>query len=82
IDENAIDAAILIVPTGSSGAKFEMILENNQNIRKVEINNELGEQLIANALSYPTKEGWNIAKIIFPDIGDYKPPEEETPSED
>jgi hypothetical protein len=82
IDENAIDAAILIVPTGSSGAKFEIILENNPNIRKVEINNDLGEQLIANALGYPSKEGWEIAKIIFPDIGDYQPPEDEASSED
>ncbi|MFX0057234.1 MAG: hypothetical protein ACFE85_09445 [Candidatus Hodarchaeota archaeon] len=77
IDENAIDLALLIVPSGSSGAKFEMILENNPAIHKVEINNELGEKLIANALTYPTKEGWEIAKIIFPDIGDYSPPEEE-----
>ncbi|GAG47602.1 unnamed protein product, partial [marine sediment metagenome] len=74
IDQNAIDEALLIVPTGSSGAKFESILQNNPNIHKVELNNELGESLIKNALKFPTREGWNIAKIIFPDIGEYSPP--------
>ncbi len=74
IDQNAIDEALLIVPTGSSGAKFESILQNNPNIHKVELNNELGESLIKNALKFPTREGWNIVKIIFPDIGEYSPP--------
>jgi len=82
IDTDAIDAAILIVPTGSAGAKFEMILENNPTIHKFELDNKTGEELIANALTYPSKEGWNIAKILFPDIGEYSPPEEEPPSED
>jgi hypothetical protein len=81
IDQKAIDEALLIVPTGSGGAKFESILQNNPNIHKVELNNELGEKLIANALKYPTLEGWQIAKIIFPDIGGYQPPAvEEIPS--
>ncbi|MFX0043213.1 MAG: hypothetical protein ACFE8L_09895 [Candidatus Hodarchaeota archaeon] len=80
IDEKAIDEGLLIVPTGSSGAKFESILQNNPNIHKVELNNELGEKLIENALKFPTKEGWNIAKIIFPDIGEYTPPAIEEPS--
>jgi len=82
IEQKAIDSAILIVPTGSGGAKFEMILQNNSEIHKVELNNELGENLIANALKSPTKEGWNIAKIIFPDIGEYVPPQVEEPSEE
>jgi hypothetical protein len=82
IDEKAIDLAILIVPVGSSGAKFESILQNNTEIHKVELSNETGENLIANALTYPTKEGWEIARIIFPDIGDYVPPLVEEPSED
>jgi len=73
LTEKAIDSAILIVPTGSSGAKFESILENTPEIHKVEIDNEIGETLIENALKYPTKEGWEIAKIIFPDIGNYVP---------
>ncbi|MHA1412752.1 MAG: hypothetical protein ACTSO4_09045 [Promethearchaeota archaeon] len=80
LDQGAIDAAILIVPTGSSGAKFEMILQNNPQIHKIEINNEIGEKLIANALTYPTEKGWEIAKIIFPDIGDYEPPQSEQES--
>jgi len=80
LDQKAIDSAILIVPTGSGGAKFEMILSNNPVIHKIELDNELGEKLIANALSYPTEKGWEMAKIIFPDIGDYiPPPSEETP---
>ncbi len=82
VDQKAIDSAILIVPTGSGGAKFDMILQNNSEIHKVELNNELGENLIANALKTPTKVGWDIAKIIFPDIGEYVPPQVEEPSED
>ncbi len=82
IDQKAIDSAILIVPAGSSGAKFELILENNAGIHKVELNNETGESLIANALTYPSKEGWEIAKIIFPDIGGYTPPHVDESSED
>jgi len=80
ITEKAIDAAILIVPEGTGGAKYEMILKQNPEIHMVEFNNDLGEQLIANALSYPTKEGWDIAKIVFPDIGEYKPQEIEDSS--
>ena len=82
IDEKAIDSAILIVPVGSSGAKFESILQNNSNIHKVELTNETGESLIANALTYPSKEGWEIARIIFTDIGEYIPPEPEDPLEE
>jgi len=82
IDEKAIDKALLIVPTGSSGAKFESILQNNPDIHKVELNNEIGEKLIANALKYPTEKGWQICKIIFKDIGDYTPKIEETSSDD
>jgi len=73
IEQKAIDQAILIVPKGSSGAKFEMIVNNNAEIHKVELDNESGEQLIASALSYPTEKGWEIAKIVFPDIGNYIP---------
>ncbi|TFG01564.1 MAG: hypothetical protein EU539_13910 [Promethearchaeota archaeon] len=81
INEGAIDAAILIVPQGTGGAKYEMMLQNTPSIHKIEINNEIGERLIENALKYPTIEGWNMARIIFPDIGDYVPPpaDETTP---
>ncbi|GAH65912.1 unnamed protein product, partial [marine sediment metagenome] len=42
--------------------------------------NEVGEELIKNALKYPTKWGYEIAKRIFGDIGEYVPPAiEETP---
>jgi hypothetical protein len=59
-----------------------MILENNPEIHKVELDNDSGEKLIANALTYPTEKGWEIARIIFPDIGDYSPPAEESSEED
>jgi len=84
ITEKAIDEGILIVPEGTGGAKYESLLNNNPEIKKFEMNNEVGEQLIANALKYPTKEGWDIAKIVFDDIGDYVAPvvEEEVTSEE
>lgn len=81
LTQGAIDAAILIVPKDTGGAKYEMILQNNPNIHRIEINNIIGEDLIANALKYPTKEGWDLASIIFPDIGEYIPPIEETPKD-
>jgi hypothetical protein len=82
ITEKVIDYGILIVPTGTGGAKYEMILKNNPEIHKVELNNEIGEDLIQNALKYPTQKGWDIAKIIFQDIGEYVPPISEEPSID
>ena len=82
ISVKAIDFGILIVPSGSSGAKFKSMLNNTPEIYKVELNNEIGERLIANALKYPTEEGWNICKIIFKDIGEYVPKVEDTPSDE
>ncbi len=83
IDQKAIDEALLIVPMGTGGAKYELILKDNPEIHRVELNNELGERLIENALKFPTEEGWNIAKIIFPGIGEYTPPAiEESSTED
>ena len=74
IGEKAISEGILIVPIGTGGAKYDMMMQNTPGLHKVEINNEIGERLIENALKYPTKEGWDIAKIIWNDIGDYVPP--------
>ncbi len=82
ITEKVIDYGILIVPTGTGGAKYEMILKGNPDIHRVELDNEIGEELIKNALKYPTEKGWNIAKIIFKDIGDYIPPIAEEPTLD
>ncbi|KKN17511.1 hypothetical protein LCGC14_0965190, partial [marine sediment metagenome] len=83
ISEKAIDYGILIVPQGTGGAKYEIILKDNPGIHRFELNNEIGERLIANALKYPTKEGWEIAAIIFEDIGNYQPPPtEEVPSDE
>ncbi|MBY8991186.1 MAG: hypothetical protein KGD58_10575 [Candidatus Lokiarchaeota archaeon] len=78
ITEKVIDYGILVVPTGTGGAKYELILKDNPNIHKVELDNEIGKELIQNALKYPTQKGWDIAKIIFKDIGEYKPPVPET----
>ena len=80
ITEKVIDAGILIVPTGTGGVKYEMILKDNPDIHRFELNNEMGEKLIENALKYPTREGWEIATIIFADIGEYQPPPVEQPS--
>ncbi len=74
IAEKAIDAAILIVPKKTAGLKFNLILSDNPYIHRFELDNEVGERLIANALKYPTREGWEIASIIFGDIGEYQPP--------
>jgi hypothetical protein len=80
MSEKVIDFGLLIVPQGTGGAKYEMILKDNPGIYKVELNNDIGEKLIANALKYPTEKGWDICKIIFKDIGEYQPPQvEETP---
>jgi hypothetical protein len=84
IDQKAIDEALLIVPQGTAGKKFSLILESKPEIHKFELNNEIGEELIKNALKYPTKWGFEIAKNIFGDIGEYMPPtiEETPPDED
>jgi len=80
INEKAIDVGLLIVPQGTGGAKYDLMLQNTPELHKVEINIEIGERLIASALKYPTKEGWEIAKIIWNDIGPYIPPVEEEPA--
>ena len=79
IGQNAIDMGILIVPVGTGGAKYDSMLQNTPELHKIELDDDLGEKLIANALTYPTKEGWEIAKFIFTDIGEYIPKVEEVP---
>ena len=82
IGEKAINEGILIVPQGTGGAKYDLMMSNTPELHKVEINNDIGEKLIENALKYPTKEGWEIVKIVWNDIGDYVPPiVEETTNE-
>ena len=63
---------------GEEGIEAVYVNEENADI---ELDNDLGEQMISNALTYPTKEGWDIAKIIFPDVGEYVPPAPEEPEE-
>lgn len=79
ISQNSIDEALLIVPKETGGAKYEMILSNNPEIHRIELDDETGEALIKSALTYPSKEGWEIAKVIFSDIGEYVPPPAEEP---
>jgi hypothetical protein len=82
ITQEAITHGLLIVPEGTGGAKYELILKDTTELHKIELNNDNGEDMIAKALEYATKEGWDIAKVIFPDIGEYVPPPSEEPSED
>jgi hypothetical protein len=82
ITQESINMGLLIVPEGSGGAKYESILQNTPEIKKIELNNENGEKMIAKALEYATKEGWEIAKVLFPDIGDFIPPVSEEPTSD
>ncbi|MBD3338697.1 MAG: hypothetical protein GF353_06300 [Candidatus Lokiarchaeota archaeon] len=82
IGQNAINAGVLIVPKGTGGAKYEMMLQNTKELYRVEIDNDIGEKLIESALKYPSKEAWKIAKIIFPDIGEYAPPAAEGEGEE
>jgi hypothetical protein len=77
IKQGTLNNAILIVPEGTAGAKFTMKLEKTPEIRKVEINNDIGEDLIIKALNYPSKVGWDIARMIFGEIEGYHPPVEE-----
>ncbi len=83
LGENAINEGLLIVPKGTGGAKYDLMMQNIAELHKKEIDIEIGERLIESALKYPTEEGWEIAKIIWNDIGEYIPPAvEEEPSED
>ncbi len=77
IEEGKLEAGILIDSPETGGAKYSMMLENNSNIKKVGIDEDMGRDLISSALKYPSEKGWEIAKIIWDDIGEYKPPEEE-----
>ena len=81
IEENIFDSGIVIVPDKTGGAKYTMMLKNNPEIYKIDINEDLGRELIEGALNNPSEIAWNIAKIIWEDIGDYIPPEPETPPE-
>ena len=82
LGENAISEGLLIVPKGTGGAKYDLMMQNTPELHKREIDNDSGEKLIESALKYPTEDGWEIARIIWNDIGDYKPPVEEAPISD
>jgi len=81
IINRAITNGILIVPRGTAGKKFSLILERAPEIVKFEINDEEGEELIRSAMRYPSRIGWEMAKTTFEQIEDYSPPEEESLTE-
>jgi len=78
IINRAITNGILIVPRGTAGKKFSLILERAPEIVKFEINDEEGEELIRSAMRYPSRIGWEMAKTTFEQIEDYSPPEDES----
>ncbi len=78
IINGAITNGILIVPRGTAGKKFSLILERAHEIVKFEINDEEGEELIRSAMRYPSRIGWEMAKTTFEQIEDYSPPGEES----
>ncbi len=82
IEAGIYDAGIVIVPEKTGGVKYSRILENNENLYKIEINEDLGRKLIESALNTPSKEAWEIVKIIWGDIGEYSPPEPQIEEEE
>ena len=82
-NETFIDASSWVTKSNKLSNELKMLnsrIARDSYFDFLEINNEIGEKLIANALTYPTEKGWEIAKIIFPDIGDYEPPQSEQES--
>lgn len=76
IDQNQIDEAILIVPENTKGQKYQSILGQYTQINVIELVNETGETLLRGAGSNnPSQEGYDIAKIIFPELPEYTPKE-------
>ncbi|MHA1820537.1 MAG: hypothetical protein ACTSU2_07320 [Promethearchaeota archaeon] len=74
--QNQIDEAILIIPKGTSGQKFQSLLKKHPNIHLVEINDDEGEELLLKITkSKVSEKGWEIGKYIFPDLPDYQPEE-------
>ncbi|MHA1727894.1 MAG: hypothetical protein ACTSWY_04100 [Promethearchaeota archaeon] len=75
--KNAIDEGILIVPVGTKGQKYTSILkQNSEIIHLIEINEEMAENLLRSAASQnPSDIGYQIAKIVFPDLPDLSPTE-------
>jgi hypothetical protein len=77
--QNQIDEAILIVPENTKGQKYQSILGQYTQIYVAELNNDNGEELVRGAGSNkPSKEGFEIAKLIFTELPDYVPEVEET----
>jgi hypothetical protein len=75
--QNQIDEAILIVPESTKGQKYQSILSQYSQIKIVELDNESGESLVrGGGSSKPSKEGYDIAKIIFTELPEYAPEED------
>lgn len=70
-----IDRACLIVPAGTGGKKYSMIVEElGEKLTIVEINDEEVRTLIRNAKSVPSLKGREFARLVFNDIP-LEPPE-------
>lgn len=80
---NVIDEAILLVPKGTSGQKYQSLLaKHSPKITVVEITEKMGEKLLRGAASsVPCEKGYEVSKIIFPDLPDYVPPAADEPAD-
>ncbi len=73
-----IDKACLIVPRGTSGKKFSMILEElSSKLTLVELDETEAKSLIRNAKNNPSIKGREFARLIFTDIS-LEPPTPES----
>jgi hypothetical protein len=72
---NSMDKGILIVPQGTSGAKYLSLLKEFEGRLLVyEFNEESAIFLISQALKDPSKEAWQMTQAIVGDLPEYQPP--------
>ncbi len=75
LKESGISKAFLIVPKGTSGAKYTQISESlGDNLIKIELSQEEAEELIQKSRIEPIEQVFPLIKTIFPE---YEPEEEE-----
>ncbi|MFX1254915.1 MAG: helicase HerA domain-containing protein [Promethearchaeota archaeon] len=70
IKVGSIDKAIIIVPPETGGVKYEALLKANRNkVNVFEMNEKEAEDFIrAGLLKKPNEKGYEVAKIVFPDL--------------
>ena len=69
VHSNSINKAILIVPSGTSGKKYSLLLESaGDNLIVIELNQEDAESLVRSAKTNPCSKGRQIAHVVFPTI--------------